>query len=260
MGQRILLSLLLAVAAAGPLRAHDFWIEPETFRPDVASTLSALTLSGQAFRGDALPRNERHIRRFVLAGPAGESPLLGVAGDNPAGSVRVPAAGLHVIGYESNPLAVDLDPGKLRAYVAEEGLEPFFRTEASETIRDHFSRCAKALLLAGDALVHAQGYDRRLGCALELVPEANPFALGDDASLPVQLLLDGEPLEGALVVAMERDEPEEKLAARTDAEGRVRLAIAGPGVWLVKSVYMAPVPGKDVEWTSYWASLTFEVN
>lgn len=258
MAKSILVALLLAVATSGPLRAHDFWIEPETFRPEVASTLSAHTLVGQAFRGDALGRNEQHIQRFVLAGPSGESPFLGVAGDNPAGSVRVPAAGLYVIGYESRPLSVDLDPGKLRAYVAEEGLEPFFRAGTSGPIRDHFSRCAKALILAGDAVAR-QGYDRRLGCALELVPEANPYALGEEGSLPLQLLLAGSPLEGALVVAMESEQPEEGVAARTDAHGRVRLELSGPGVWLVKSVYMAPVPGKDAEWASYWASLTFEV-
>jgi hypothetical protein len=39
----------------------------------------------------------------------------------------------------------------------------------------------------------------------------------------VQLLYEGKPLEGALVVAMNREEPEKKLTARTDRRGCVVL-------------------------------------
>ena len=79
------------------------------------------------------------------------------------------------------------------------------------------------------------------------------------AASPVRLrlLFEGKPLAGALVTAIDREGI--RLTARSDAHGRVAIALPKPGVWLVKSVWMVPAPaGSDVDWESLWASLTFE--
>jgi uncharacterized GH25 family protein len=74
-------------------------------------------------------------------------------------------------------------------------------------------------------------------------------------------LWQGRPLEGALVVAINRASPQEKLAARSDREGRVRFQLRAGGMWLVKAVHMVAAPaGSDADWSCYWASLTFEAN
>jgi hypothetical protein len=39
----------------------------------------------------------------------------------------------------------------------------------------------------------------------------------------------------------------------------VRIPITRPGHWYVKFVRMVPVSGKDVNYESEWATLTFEV-
>jgi uncharacterized GH25 family protein len=108
--------------------------------------------------------------------------------------------------------------------------------------------------------VSAEDRDRALGFALELVADRNPYAIGANDELPLQLLYHGQPLGGALVVAMNRANPSAKLSARTDASGRVRLRLSQPGMWLIKAVHMVPAPaGSDAEWASFWASLTFEL-
>jgi uncharacterized GH25 family protein len=72
------------------------------------------------------------------------------------------------------------------------------------------------------------------------------------------LLYHGAPLAGAKVAALPKDQPSRQIAARTDAQGRVRLVLDRPGVWLVKAVHMIPAPpGTGAEWESFWASLTF---
>ena len=78
--------------------------------------------------------------------------------------------------------------------------------------------------------------------------------------MPVRLYYGGKPLKGALVMALQKDRPEPGLSARSDAQGRVRLRLDRPGVWLVKAVHMVPA-GKETgaDWESFWASLTFEV-
>src|SRR5262249_25593008 len=68
-----------------PLFAHDFWIEPSTFRPSVPSRLNVALRVGQDFRGDPVPRDDRKIERFVLSGATGESSIPGLPGTDPAG-------------------------------------------------------------------------------------------------------------------------------------------------------------------------------
>jgi uncharacterized GH25 family protein len=78
--------------------------------------------------------------------------------------------------------------------------------------------------------------------------------------LPLQLLYQGKPLAGALIIAFNRDRPMEKLKLRTDADGRVRMTLARAGVWLVTSVHMTPASLLSrADWESLWASLTFEL-
>lgn len=75
----------------------------------------------------------------------------------------------------------------------------------------------------------------------------------------VHLVYEGKPLAGALVVAMNRDEPEKPISARTDKGGGVLLALPRGGVWLVKAVHMVPAPAESgADWESLWASLSFE--
>ena len=59
---------------------------------------------------------------------------------------------------------------------------------------------------------------------------------------------------------MNKRNPAEKISARTDDDGRVRLRLDSPGMWLIKAVHVIPAPaGMNAEWESFWASLTFEM-
>jgi uncharacterized GH25 family protein len=76
----------------------------------------------------------------------------------------------------------------------------------------------------------------------------------------VRLTYESRPLIGALVVAINRLNPADKMSARTDADGRVRFKLRQDGMWLIKAVHMIPAPaGSNAEWASFWASLTFEL-
>ena len=255
----MLASTCLALLIAPLARGHEFWIEPSDFHPAPGALVSARVLVGEGFLGESLPRNEAHIVRFLLAGPGGETPMIGAQGREPAGAVRVATPGFQLIGYQSHATTVTLTPDKLGVYLANEGLEPFFDGDRNQPIDDHFSRCAKALLLAGENGDKAKGYDRQLGCPLELVPEANPFTAGRRPTFPLRLLRNGKPIAGVQVSARKQADPERRISARTDAQGRVRLALAGPGIWLVNAVYLEKVPGSSSDWQSQWASLTFEI-
>jgi uncharacterized GH25 family protein len=158
---------------------------------------------------------------------------------------------------------VQLSAEKFNQYLKEEGLDAVAaararRNESGAGAREIFSRCAKSLVLAGPA-TEAQG-DRPLGFSLELMTEKNPYAGRIGQDLPFRLTYENRPLAGTLVVAINRQNPSEKLSARTDANGRVHFKLPRGGMWLVKAVHMVPAPAAaNADWVSFWASLTFEL-
>jgi uncharacterized GH25 family protein len=262
-GRTGLLVLTAALLWCVPLAAHDMWIEPATFAPDVGQVVSLRLRVGQDLLGDPLPLDPSLVNQFVVKDVDGLRPVVRRDGGDPAGLLRVASPGLLVIGYRSNPSAIEMAAEKFNQYLKEEGLDAVAtaragRNETGRAAHELFSRCAKSLVFSG-APADTTG-DRILGFPLELVAERNPYAVQPDQELPVRLIYENRPLEGALVVAINRLNPAEKLSARTDKDGRVRFKLRPRGMWLIKAVHMVPAPaGSHAEWASFWASLTFEL-
>lgn len=240
------------------LGAHDMWIEPSSFHPVAGQILAVRLRVGQDLLGDPIPRSPELIRQFTVDSAAGRKLIPGRTGADPAGLLLVTNPGLLIIGYHSNPSTVELDAATFNQYLKEEGLDsiPAIRDRSA---RDQFSRCAKSLVLTGPP--SATQNDKALGFPLELVAERNPFLLGAQEPLPLRLIYEGKPLAGALVVAINRHNPAQKQSARTRADGRVRLSLPQSGMWMIKTVHAIPAPaGSGADWSSFWASLTFDRN
>jgi hypothetical protein len=249
--------LVTALLVPGPLWAHDFWIEPSTFRPAPGERVTLQLRVGQRVVGDALPRDPGRLVRFVALDAGGERPVPGVAGTEPAGILEAGGGGAVLVGYEGRGAVAALTPEAMAHYVEEEGLA----TQLPEGWRpraatDAFSRSAKALVAVGGS---AAGFDRRLGLPLELVPEVDPTALGGGGELPVVLLERGRPVAGVTVTALSWDDPVHPVRAVTDRDGRALLRLSRGGAWLVKAVRFTAAPvGAAENYRSVWASLTFE--
>ena len=260
---RLPLTVAVIALSSAPVSAHDLWIEPTTFAPQLGETVGVRLRVGQDLLGDPVPRDATLVNQFVVEDAAGRKPVVGRHGADPAGFFRVTTPDLLVIGYSSNPSATELTADKFNQYLKEEGLDTVaaLRAQRNETgtkARELFSRCAKSLVLSGSP--NAEQGDRPLGFTLELVAERNPYSLRADEDLPVRLTYKNRPLADALVIAMNRRNPSEKLAARTDNLGRVRFQLQPSGMWLVKAVHTVPAAaGSHAEWESFWASLTFDL-
>jgi hypothetical protein len=261
MKKSMLVSIAVVLSGAW-LSAHDVWIEPTTFAPALGEIVGVRLRVGQDFLGDPMPRNAALIDQFVVEDAEGRRPVVGRHGADPAGMLRVAAPGVLVIGYRSHPSLSEQTADKFHQYLKEEGLEAIAalrgRRGQSGPVRELYSRCAKSLLRSGGA--PGPHGDRRLGFTLELVAERNPFVMDASRELPVQLTYENRPLAGALVVAVNRLHPADKLSARSDRDGRVRFRLPRNGAWLIKAVHMVDAPeGAGADWVSYWASLTFEL-
>ena len=251
------------ILAAGRLRAHDFWILPGTFTPEVGMSVPLRLRVGDRLRGEPVLADRNQIERFFAVGPTGDA-FVGIRqGSEPAGYVRVEAPGLWIVGYRSRPSPISLPAEQFERYLADEGLERIVDARAAHGEnglpgREIFSRCAKSLLEAGPAV---EGRDRELGLRLELIADDNPYLHGPGDELSFRLLYEGDPLADAFVVALSEEDPDARLAARSDSDGRVVFRLGRPGRWLVKAVHMVPAPPEVVaDWESLWASLTFEIH
>jgi uncharacterized GH25 family protein len=246
-------SLLAAVPAA----AHDFWIEPSTYRPAPLQRLTLRHRVGSHFLGDPVPRDEGLLVRFAAIAGDGERRVPGVHGRDPAGIAQAPESGTLVVAYESRGTVAEMTPDKLALYAQEEGVASQLPAgwQGKAAMRDRFSRSVKSLLVVGGT--GSAGFDRVAGLPLELVPLVDPTTLAAGGTLPLRLLWQGKPVAGIQVAALSRLDPAKPLLARSDGEGRVAFQLPRTGEWLVKAVKIVPASGPGADFGSVWATLTF---
>jgi len=231
---RGILTLAILLSCA-PLGAHDFWLEPSTFRPAPGTVVTMSLRVGENFEGERVTRRSARIETFIIRDAMGERPVPGREGRDPAGLVRVDDAA--VIGYHGKPHAHELSRAKFEQFLREEGLDQV--RIRGDRQRERFHRFAKTQI--GNA-------PTTLGFRYELVPVRDHV---------FRVLYEQQPLPNAYVTALSRNG--RRLTARSDRNGEVTLNL-GKGVWLLKSVHLLPAPeGADYDWDSLWASLTIEL-
>jgi uncharacterized GH25 family protein len=152
--------------------------------------------------------------------------------------------------------------GEFTEYLEEEGLTDIIearkqRGEASANAKERYTMYAKALLLSG---APDDGYSRPVGTPIEIVPMVDPYRLKAGEPLRVRVLFRGQPVANVAVKALStRDEDgKQNIIGRTNADGVVSIP-SGPGLWRVQTIHMERSTKPDVDWESYWATLTFEV-
>ncbi len=221
--------------------AHDFWIEPSTFRPARRQSFTVALRVGENFEGDPVPRRSPRIESFVVRDRSGERAVNGVENQDPAGFVRIDEAGPVVVGYRGKPTPHELPTPKFVQFLREEGIDGIEPRGPRQ--RERFYRFAKSIVQVGDARTE----DRPFNWRFELVRL-------DDSRF--QLLFEQKPLKAATVFAISADG--RKLRARTDKNGTVSFDL-GDGVWLIKSTHLIPAaPDSGFDYESLWASLTFQ--
>jgi uncharacterized GH25 family protein len=252
-------SLLLLPSA---LPAHDFWVEPSTFRPAVDEPVQIRLREGMQFKGDTLPYIPDWFRDFSVTDSAGTRQVVAVIGDDPAGTV-IADDEVFLVGYQSNRAFTELDAAKFNSYLEEEGIE-FIRQqriaagEDDQPAPEYFVRCAKTLV--GSGAESDDVYQTELGYMLELIALDDPSQVEPGGKLRFQLKYRGEPAENLLVQAFSRAAPDQKQRIRTDAKGVAAVQITEAGVWMIKAVNIQPIVGDPkAKWQSYWASYLLRI-
>ena len=251
----------------GTASAHDYWIEPSIFRLDPGGRVLFYLRVGENFSGEPAAFSMERTTRFQVDGSSRQIEVLPLQHD-PAGMARLREGGLQVVSYENTSTYLELPAERFNAYLQAEGLESILRAReeagtSDQPGREAYSRCAKTLLWVEGEQSPAAGADlhaRPVGMTLELLPDANPYGIQAPATLTVKLLYQGQPVAGALVMAMNKSAPQEMQRVESGADGDAEFQLQRGGLWMVKAVHMVPGAATEPEdWRSYWASLTFEL-
>jgi len=103
-------------------------------------------------------------------------------------------------------------------------------------------------------------FSKPLGLRLEIVPEKNPFAIKIGETLPIKVLFEGKPLEGAVVKAGCTYERKLKELPKTDKNGIANVAIEKSGNQIIGVSYKIPLKDDpDADVLSLSTNMTFEV-
>ncbi len=255
---RLLAVAAAALAAAPSVAAHDFWIEPSTFHPARGATVSVGLRVGENFIGDSVPRRRDLIETFIVRQSGRDESVTGIEGADPAGFLHADGGDTAIIAYRSRQTFIETPAAKFEDYLRREGLDGILairkaRRKTGAPGLEYFARYAKSLLTGRRA---SSTVTRPVGLELEIVPDSDPTVrVGPFRG---RILYYGQPLHGALVVAMPQTNPRARLTARTDEHGTFALTLTG-GIWLIKSVHMVEAGWfSRADWQSLWASLTFE--
>ncbi len=259
-----LVCVLGCVLCAGVVRAHDFWLEADRFAAPTHQEVSVQLYQGQRLKGETLPYITDWFTAFDQIDAAGRQSVKSQMGDDPAARIKFSDKGLAMVIYRSTRDFVELGPAKFASYLEDEGLDQILqlrrdRGQDSAPAREYYSRCAKLLVTIGDGSGGVSpAWDS--GMTLELMPDQDPYTLRSGGQLDVTLRYLDSALPDATVIAFRREAPDAIIRVKTDAQGKVRIPLDGPGVWLVKSVHMIPAPRElDAQWESFWASLVFRL-
>jgi hypothetical protein len=242
--------------------AHDFWIEPTLFQPDIGDRTEFNLRVGQDFSGDALPWVPEWFLDYRVVGPDGAKPVRALIGDIPAGGFAPDKNALYMVGYFSRADLADLDPEKFNTYLQKEGLEHAYEARLAAGQEDtpgleFYSRCAKSLIKAGTG-ADTSVLSEVLGYPLEIIPLNNPYTLTDN-TLKIRILYNDKPISGLAVFAFNAADPESQQRVNTDAAGEASIALDSNGTWLIKAVHIYEIDNPYADWESFWASLTFRL-
>ena len=200
-----------------------------------------------------------------MDGPSGEADLKVPEEGDPV--VEFAQEGTYVIGWQSEPLFIQMEPDIFKKYVALEGY-----TDVTEAMkrndqenkpgRELYTRFIKSFVQIGSTPTNE--FNRPFGFKIEIIPLRNPCTLQPNEDLEVQLLYDGKPLPNRRIMATYvsySTKPEDYAqVTRTDQDGVARFRITNKGFWLIRTNQMVVLENRsDADWQSFWANFTFEV-
>ncbi|WFL78279.1 DUF4198 domain-containing protein [Altererythrobacter arenosus] len=251
-----ILGILLATGLLGATSssAHDGWLELSNAEPksDDAVEVTLQIGHGSERRTVDLTPLPIWVRRAVVVAPSpssGASKTHEIEADK-GFDLALNESGTHVMALTTFAFTNEMSPKAFNEYLRQQGLAASIEDRETrglldEVGREIYHRTAK-LILAGDSAGESDIATTPLGLNLEIVPQCIPMAGGCERLLPVQLLFNGRPLDGARVILNDlasNDWP--TAASKTDSHGIAHLELPHEGNWMISTIWSWPIKNDE---------------
>ncbi|MCH2571085.1 MAG: DUF4198 domain-containing protein [Planctomycetes bacterium] len=248
--------------------AHDYWIAPVTYQPQVGQGVPVRLFVGDHFHGEIeRPLQEKMTVTFQLHDSVDHaSDLLegAVFEKTPITNLRLPKPGSYLLSMQRDWSFIEMKGDKFHQYLEHEGLGHIIKQrtdagDAGKSATERYRRYLKSLVVADGKPTDT--WKKSLGHKLEIMPLSDPSTTDVGKRLVVQVFFDGKPLVDVQVGAMGRKEGEvTDRHARTDKSGKVSFKIDHPGEWIVRLVHLRQsTDPEEADWESFWSAMTFGV-
>jgi len=252
----------LVVLTALPLLAHDTYLMPQKFRAEKGEKILLSVHNGDSFPNSEEPVDPARLLNLQTPGAAAES--FRILGKATHALLTLNRTGTLVLSLNTQPRVFELDGAKFESYLKEEGLSHVSEWRAGngasqKPAKERYSKYPKTLIAAGTS---DDGWKQPTGAVIEILPEADPFALAAGQDLPVIVLWRGKPAAGLQIEAAwsAGSDSGSRIIGRTGDDGRIRVPITAAAKWRLHTVAMEKCADPSAaDWESFWASLTFEV-
>ena len=261
------LALILSLIA-GPVSAHEFWVEPLAYQVAPEGILEAHIVNGEEFAGAKLPYLPQRFTNFAIFAGDETARVEGRPGDMPALNQAPVAEGLNVVAYQANNAIVDYETWeKFQNFVNHKDFGDVLRLHQERGLslngfKEIYSRFSKTLIGVGNS----EGADRRVGLETEIVALTNPYT--DDLSngFQVQVYYRRELRADTQVEVFEKaaDDSVSISLYRTDDQGIAVFPVRPGYRYMVDAVVLREPNIELMEtsgavWETLWANLTFAV-
>jgi hypothetical protein len=254
--------VLLGIAAALPVLAHDTWLLPARASVPPGTEVALDLTSSMAFPALDYAIKADRVGR-ALCRLAGKTTPIATRKTGPHSlqlRAKLAAPGVATLAVVLAPKSIDLKPAEVAEYLDEIGASAAIREAwagMKEPKRWHevYTKHAKTFVRVGEP-ASDRSWAEPLGLGLEIVPEKDPTTLAAGDELPVRILRKGTPLPGFPVGLVHQGDAKGGLKT-TDAEGRVVFRLDRPGRWLLRGTDLRQASGAG-SWESDFTTLVVE--
>jgi len=257
---------LIFALLAGPVSAHEFWLEPTAYQVPSDGRLVANIVNGQNFEGVILPYVPQRFEHFMKFADGKTAGVEGRTGDTPALDSAPLTEGLNVVAYQARNATVTYENWeKFQKFLTHKDLgDQFANHEARgismEGFKEVYSRYSKTLIGVGNAV----GADSRVGLETEIVALTNPYT--DDLSngMLVQVFYRADARADTQVEVFEKapDNTVTITTLRTDADGIATIPVKSGYSYMLDCVVLREPTDQiaadtGASYETLWANLTF---
>ncbi|MFQ5823383.1 MAG: DUF4198 domain-containing protein [bacterium] len=263
---RLAFLLLILIFSQG--FSHDYWLLPEKFIISKGDSLIVHLFVGDEFEPELERPLQKYItKRFELLTSHGSFDLLSEFPDStmPILSKKIEFEGYALLNLERDFAYIELSNSQFSDYLKHEDLLEVekLREKSGKRSkeRERYARFIKSFVKIGEAK-ESDLYRKILGQKLEIVLLQNPSASKSGDVIEAQILFEGKPLINKIVMAYNKDMTGKvsKIKAKTDSRGIAKFKLEGEGFWIIRLVHLIPCDNcEKVDWESFWASYSFEL-